>query len=175
MPGGTDLIGKAFSKPVLDIHQHGRDVSKTRQHALMRRSTSHSRRPVPCCSVALQHPATSWGPLRQYTSLCDAGGSASASVSVGAPLPACSCQMARTSITRWSKMAGAGGIGNMRQGYDSRRIGNESTNFPDRLVGRSAAGAAVGVEENEKARCEPNGKNPLNQSNRDMVPFQPLG
>jgi len=38
-----------------------------------------------------------------------------ASTSTNAPLETCSCSMARTSITRWSKMVGAGGIENMRQ------------------------------------------------------------
>ena len=39
-----------------------------------------------------------------------------ARISAGAPLPRCSCRMARMSITRWSKTAGAGGIGSMRRG-----------------------------------------------------------
>src|SRR5215510_15861834 len=34
---------------------------------------------------------------------------------ITAPLETCFCWMAPTSTTRWSKMAGAGGIGNMRQ------------------------------------------------------------
>ena len=36
-----------------------------------------------------------------------------------APLPTSSCRMARTSITRWSKTAGAGGIGRMPQPHAS--------------------------------------------------------
>jgi len=35
--------------------------------------------------------------------------------SMGAPMPKCVCWMEPTSIIRWSKMAGAGGIGNMRR------------------------------------------------------------
>ena len=39
-----------------------------------------------------------------------------ARIRTGAPLQTCSCGMAPTSITHWSKTAGAGGIGSMRQG-----------------------------------------------------------
>jgi hypothetical protein len=70
-----------------------------------------------------------------------------ASTSTGAPLPMCSCLMAPTSTTRWSKTAVAGGIGNMRQGYGAGRVGEGSTRGAERLVGRSAASAAVGVAE----------------------------
>ena len=37
-------------------------------------------------------------------------------ISTGAPLLVCSCPMKPTSITRWSKKAGAGDIGNTRRG-----------------------------------------------------------
>jgi len=39
-----------------------------------------------------------------------------ARTSTGAPLLTCCCRMGRTSITNWSRTAGAGGTGSMRQG-----------------------------------------------------------
>jgi hypothetical protein len=39
-----------------------------------------------------------------------------ASTNTSAPLPMCSCLMAPTPITRWSKRAGVGGIGSTRRG-----------------------------------------------------------
>src|SRR6267143_7150018 len=44
-----------------------------------------------------------------------------ASTSTGASLPLSSCRMAPTSITRWSKTAGYGGIGSMRRGMSSSK------------------------------------------------------
>ena len=49
-------------------------------------------------------------------------------------------------------MAGAGGIGSIRGGYDAEWVGEGSTKGEGRTVGRPAADAAVGVEE-EVGEC----------------------
>ena len=72
--------------------------------------------------------------------------------STSAPWPMCSCLMAPMSITHSSKMAGAGGIGSIRGGYGAERVGEGSTKGEGRTVGRPAADAAVGVEE-EVGEC----------------------
>ena len=98
--------------------------------------------------------------------------------------------MAPTSTTHWPKTAGASGIGSMRRGIRFLKVGEGRTRSKERFMGRSAAGAAVGVAEIQvvvwgSSMTEDNPINPMNQAdprnqtspmNRGAadVPFQPV-
>jgi hypothetical protein len=51
------------------------------------------------------------------------------------PIYMCFYLMASTSTARWSKRAGAGGIGSMRRGYGAGRVRDRNARGAERLVG----------------------------------------
>src|SRR5256885_13329450 len=53
--------------------------------------------------------------------------------------------MAPTSITGWSRTAGAGGIGSTRRGIGAGRVGESSARGQERPVGQPDLHAAVGM------------------------------